>query len=225
LDVQRFYERHARRFDRERSRSLSERADLDWLIAPLGAGGTVLDVGCGAGEPIASYLLSRRLGVTGVDASAAMLELFRIRCPGAEAIHADMRKLNLGRRYDALVAWDSFFHLDREAQRTVLAQFARHLRPGARLLFTSGPEDGERTNPLWGDPLFHASLSPGEYRTRLSQIGFVDLQFRPEDPECGGRSVWRAVLGRIAAAPPRELHGPAPSSSIGRSGSRVRDPL
>lgn len=48
------YERHARDFDRDRSRSLVEKAWLDRFLAGARPGGTVLDVGCGMGEPMAN---------------------------------------------------------------------------------------------------------------------------------------------------------------------------
>ena len=41
------YERHARDFDRDRSRSLQERAWLDRFLGHVRPSGTVLDVGCG----------------------------------------------------------------------------------------------------------------------------------------------------------------------------------
>ena len=43
-----------------------------------------------------------------------------------------------------------------------------------------------------GDPLHHASLSPDAYRRLLAAEGFDVLDFTPEDPDCGGHSVWLA---------------------------------
>jgi hypothetical protein len=43
-----------------------------------------------------------------------------------------------------------------------------------------------------GDPLHHASLSPAEYHDRLAAEGFDVLHFTPEDPDCGGHTVWLA---------------------------------
>jgi ubiquinone/menaquinone biosynthesis C-methylase UbiE len=48
------YERHARAYDRDRSRFLQERAWLDRLLGYVPPGGMVLEVGCGMGERIAS---------------------------------------------------------------------------------------------------------------------------------------------------------------------------
>jgi hypothetical protein len=51
------YRRNAVHFDAERPRSLFERPWLDRLRALLPDGGTLLDIGCGMGEPIARYFI------------------------------------------------------------------------------------------------------------------------------------------------------------------------
>jgi SAM-dependent methyltransferase len=40
--------------------------------------------------------------------------------------------------------------------------------------------------------LYHASLSPDEYRALLVANDFTAIDARMEDAECGGRSVWLA---------------------------------
>ena len=70
--------------------------------------------------------------------------------------------------------------------------FRVHAAPGAPLLFTSGPRHGEATGTLRGEPLYHASLAPDEYRSLLAANDFTVVIERMEDPECGGHSVWLA---------------------------------
>jgi hypothetical protein len=60
-------------------------------------------------------------------------------------------------------------------------------------MFTSGPRDGEVYSTYEGEPLFHASLSPEEYTQRLTDHGFAVEAFVPDDPTCGGHSVWLAT--------------------------------
>lgn len=119
-----------------------------------------------------------------------MLGHFRANLPGAEAVAADMRALNLGRRLDVIVAWDSFFHLSRADQRAMMPVFAAHAAPGARLLLTSGPRDNEAIGQVGGEPVIHASLSPEAYRALFAKHGFDVLWFRPEHAEYHGHSVW-----------------------------------
>jgi SAM-dependent methyltransferase len=194
------YERHARAYDADRSRSLQERAWLDRFLGHVPAGGTVLDVGCGSGEPIARYLIDRGIGVVGVDASPSMIDLCRARFPDSEWLVIDMRELELERRFEGTLAWDSFFHLGIEDQREMLSRFARHARPGAPLMFTSGPAEGEAIGSCFGESLYHASLSIDEYQRLLRANGFVLKEQVTRDPECGDHTVWLATYEAQPAA-------------------------
>ena len=189
------YERHALQFDSDRTRELFERPWLDPFLALLPTGGTILDIGCGSGEPIARYCIERGFGVTGIDASPTLIDLCRSRFPGAEWRVADMRSLDIGTQFDGLIAWDSFFHLTQDDQRSMFAVFRRHARPGAALVFTSGPRDGEAVGSYCGEALYHASLAPAEYRALLAENGFGLVRHVAEDPDCGGHTVWLARAG------------------------------
>ena len=188
------YERHARAFDEARGRSLFERGCLDDFAALVRPGGRVLDLGCGSGEPIARDLIRRGFRLTGIDTSPTLIGLCRERFPGEEWRVADMRGLALGRTFDGLLAWDSFFHLAADDQRAIFSVFRAHAAPGAPLLFTTGPEAGEAIGAFQGEPLYHASLAPNEYRSLLAGHGFEVVRHVAEDPECGGHTVWLARL-------------------------------
>jgi SAM-dependent methyltransferase len=162
------------------------------FLALLPARAALLDLGCGAGVPIAAHLVARGHAVTGVDASAPLLELFRRNCPGQPAVLADMRGLALGRVFQGILAWDSLFHLAAEDQRGIFATFRAHAAPGAALIFTSGPRAGIAMGRYAGEALFHASLDPEAYRALLDEAGFEVIAHRAEDPDCGGRTVWLA---------------------------------
>jgi SAM-dependent methyltransferase len=187
------YERNAAAWDAARGGTLHvERAWLDRFAAAARPGGTVLDLGCGTGEPIAGALLARGFGVTGVDAAPTLIALARERLPAGEWVVADMRTLALGRRFDAVLAWHSFFHLAPDDQRAMFSVFAAHAAPDAPLMFTSGPEAGEAIGEWEGEPLYHASLAPAEYRALLAAHGFAELAHVANDATCGGATVWLA---------------------------------
>jgi trans-aconitate methyltransferase len=187
------YERHAPTYDRDRSRSLQERMWLDRFLVHVHSGGTVLDLGCGMGEPIARYLIGRGFRVTGMDTSASMIALCRARFPDSEWVVADMRQVEIGRRFDGILAWDSFFHLGMEDQRKMFQRFAEHAQRGAPLMFTSGPAEGEAIGTYREEPLYHASLGPAEYEQLLATNGFVVRAYMAEDPACGKHTVWLAT--------------------------------
>ena len=186
------YERHAASYDRDRSRDLFERAWLDRFLALVPRGGAILDIGCGMGEPIASYLIAAGHPLTGIDSSAAMIAMCQRRFLGATWAMADMRTLALGRRFAGVLAWDSVFHLCADDQRNMFAIFRDHAAPGAALLFTSGPRSGVEIGRYCGEPLFHASLAPDEYRALLAAHGFAVVSYVAEDPDCGGHTIWLA---------------------------------
>jgi SAM-dependent methyltransferase len=198
------YERRAAAYDRDRSRTLQERGWLDRFLAHVRPGGLILDIGCGMGEPIARYLVEAGRRVVGIDLSESLIALGRARFPGHEWFVADMRTMSLGRRFDGLLAWDSFFHLGMDEQRAIFPRFAAHALPGAPLLFTSGPSEGESMGEYHGEPLYHASLDAVEYRARLESSGFTVRAFVGDDPDCGGHTVWLATFDReIDPATPR----------------------
>jgi SAM-dependent methyltransferase len=188
------YERKARAWvaDRTRQHSLMENGWLARFTALMPPGGTVLDIGCGSGQPIAGYLIAHGYDVTGVDSSPTMIELARGNFPGGRWQIADMRTLSLGQRFQGVIAWDSFFHLTFDDQRRMFPVFAAHAAPGAPLWFSSGPRHGEAIGNLHGEPLYHASLDPEEYRTLLAANGFSVVAHVAEDPACGGHTVWLA---------------------------------
>src|SRR5262245_66075362 len=55
--------------------------------------------------------LPRVLKSLGLDGSARMLELARRAVPGAVFRHGDIRTAEVGGPFDAIVAWDSVFHI------------------------------------------------------------------------------------------------------------------
>ncbi len=187
------YERHAQAWDADRGRSLMKKAWLDRFARRLPPGATLLDVGCGSGEPIARYLAHAGFAITGIDSSPSLIAIARARFPAAEWMVADMRALALGRRFHGVVAWDSFFHLTMDEQRAMFTRFAAHALPGAPLLFTSGSSEGEAIGAWRGEPLYHASLAAAEYERLLEANGFSVQAHRADDPECGGHTVWLAI--------------------------------
>lgn len=186
------YDRQAASYDAGRARVLFERAWLERFAHGLPSGGRVLDLGCGAGEPIARWLIENGFRVIGIDLSAAMLAIARRRWPKGDWRQADMRRLDLGERFDGILGWDSFFHLTPDDQRATIPVLARHLAPGGVLLLTVGPDRAEATGHVGGEKVYHASLSPADYAVRLKDCGLRLTGFLAEDPDCDFHSVLMA---------------------------------
>lgn len=178
-------------FSENRHKTLTERSFLDKLINIVGKGASVLDLGCGTGAPVMGYLLEQGMHVTGVDGSYRMLEIAKDNFPSAEFIQADMRELSLNRKFDAIIAWHSFFHLPAEDQPAMFGIFRDHLNKDGVLLFTSGKEHGEVWSENGGENLFHASLDKERYQSLLEEHNFRVLVYQEDDPECHA-NVWIA---------------------------------
>ncbi len=186
------YEEHALAWDEARGTKLLEQEWLEPFVSALPRGASIFDIGCGSGEPIARHLIERGFALTGIDSSSSLIALCRQRFPDHEWLVGDMRELALGRRFDGILAWHSFFHLNFDDQRAMFPRFAAHAAPGAVLMFTSGPAHGEAIGEWQGEPLYHASLAPDEYRSLLAATGFVVETFNPGESGAEGPSVWLA---------------------------------
>jgi SAM-dependent methyltransferase len=188
------YQRHASDWDRNRERSLFEKPWLDRFLSLLPQTPSILDIGCGGAEPIARYLIEMGCAVTGVDSSSALIGMCKERFPDQEWLVADMRMLSLDRRFDGILAWNSFFHLCPEDQRRMIPTFNRHALAKTALMYTSGPGHGEAIGTFQGEPLYHGSLDGAEYRSLLHENGFEVVSHVVEDPDCGHQTVWLAQM-------------------------------
>ncbi|WP_034696977.1 class I SAM-dependent DNA methyltransferase [Acinetobacter bohemicus] len=184
------YKKHARAWTELRGNFLYEKAWLDHFLARIPQHSKILDLGCGSGKPIADYLIQHDHKITGVDSSDVMIEMARQNFPEQLWLQADMRTVELDQKFNAILAWDSFFHLTPDDQRQMFSQFVRFAQQGTVLMFSSGPSHGEAIGDLFGDALYHASLAPEEYRALLKQSGFKVIKMVAEDVECTGHTVW-----------------------------------
>lgn len=183
------YDKHAEAWGRHRPHSFFEKSWLDRFISVLPAQSSILDVGCGTGEPIAAYLIACGFCVTGVDGSPTMIKIARSRFTDMNWIGMDMRELALMMKFHGIVGWDSFFHLDPDEQRSTLQLFCEHLYPGGALLLTIGHEAGEVLGTVEGDRVYHSSLDPEEYRQILYSAGFKNVEITLQDEDCGSHTV------------------------------------
>ena len=186
------YQKIVQWFDEHRFKGLMERPYLNLIRAHIPPQGTILDLGCGTGEPIAKFFTDQGYIITGVDGSRGMIELCQRRFPQANWLVADMRELHLHQQFDVILAWHSLFHLNHDDQRAMFQTFQSHIKPGGILAFTSGFEHGEEWSDNGGQNLYHASLASEEYQNLLEKHNFNVICHNQEDPACGDATVWVA---------------------------------
>jgi SAM-dependent methyltransferase len=150
------------------------------LLEVLPEGSSVLDLGCGAGIPIARKL-SERHRVTGVDTSRAMLRLARANIPDARFIHSDILDVDLGdSSFDAVVAIFVLFHLPRQEHGRVFERVWSWLRPGGHFLvtLTEHAESPYIEHDFFGTDMYWSNLGLAEYKDLLTGLGFEIVQER-----------------------------------------------
>ena len=186
------YKKHGRAWTALRGQHLYEKGWLDQFLALLPQQAEILDLGCGSGKPIADYLIQQGHCIMGVDSSDVMIEMAQQNFPAHIWHLADMRAVQLDRVFQGVLAWDSFFHLTPDDQRQMFHQFSKFSTQGTVLMFSSGPAEGVAIGNMFGEALYHASLSQQEYRDLLAEHGFEVLKMIVEDAECAGHTVWLA---------------------------------
>ncbi len=148
--------------------------ELALLTDRLADGAAILDIGCGAGVPIARSL-ARQFAVTGVDISAEMIARARANVPGGTFIHGDIMAADFSpKQFAAVTAFYSIFHLPREEHEPLLRRIADWLKPGGYLLATlSAKSEAPYTeDDFFGTTMYWSHHGLDWYRQMLIAAGF-----------------------------------------------------
>ena len=95
---------------------------------------SVLDAGCGTGR-VGRELARRGIDVVGIDIDPEMLRTAELKGEGATWVLADLKAVDLGRPFDAVVmAGNVMIFLAPGTEAAVVANLARHLEPGGVLI-------------------------------------------------------------------------------------------
>lgn len=98
----------------------------------LQPGARVLEVGCGTGQ-VTQRLAAAGAAVVALDALPEMLAAARKRAPGATFLQGDVRNVELGGPYDAVVLSFVLHNLDGPDRRALLGRLAGALASGGRI--------------------------------------------------------------------------------------------
>ncbi len=155
--------RNVRKMDRE----------LHELKSLLPRFGEVLDVGSGAGVPVAKFLVEHNFQVTGIDISDTMLELAKRNVPTAIFRKMNINKLEFEKNsFDGLVCVYVLFHIPRVNHKFVLENFHRILKPNGILLLNTGVFDSEVFSQFFDVPMFWSSHQPEVTAKLVKAVGF-----------------------------------------------------
>jgi len=120
----------------------------------------VLEVGCGTGN-LTRELVKLGYDVVGVDVSDGMLRVARNKVPGVRFVKADVREMDIGERFDAVVStFDSLNNLLNEEDLSLAFRKIReHLKPKG--IFVGDLNTPYAMTSDWNDTLFVKELKNG----------------------------------------------------------------
>jgi len=147
--------------------------ELEEFASLLPKNAKVLDVGCGAGIPVAKFLVDSGFEVVGIDFSENMLRLARKNMPQTTFIRKDMTKLDFAdNTFDGLTAFYSIIHVPREKHSLLFKSFNRILKPNGIMLACMGPDEWEATEDYYGTKMFWSQYSPEKSLQLVKDAGF-----------------------------------------------------
>ena len=170
------------------------------LAGLLPAGGTVLDLGCGAGIPATRELTDHGLRVAGVDFSAVQLARARRLVPAASLVRADMTALHLRpASLDAVVSFYALIHVPLADQRALFPRIRSWLRPGGYLLAIVGADRWTGAERYLGADMFWDHADTATYLRWFEAARLVPVWHRFIQEGDSGHAL---ILARASATAP-----------------------
>ncbi len=170
--VRKGYDEIAEEYHANRNK-FDHRKELKEFAALLPNNAKVLDVGCGAGVPVARFLVDCGFRVTGIDFSENMLKLARKNVPKAVFIKKDMNRLDFAASsFDGLAAFYSIIHVPREKHPLLFENFHRMLKPDGIILVCMGPDEWEAVDEYQGTEMFWSHYTPERSLQLVKDAGF-----------------------------------------------------
>jgi ubiquinone/menaquinone biosynthesis C-methylase UbiE len=181
------------------------RSWLEAMLPVLPRGARVLDLGCGAGVPVARWLTEQGCVVVGVDGSPRQIALARDNEPRAEFIAADMTAVEFEpMSFDAVTAFYSITHVPRDEHPMLLRRIRTWLKPGGMFLASLGYGDTPAWMGEWlGTTMFFSHFDAATNLALVKDAGFdIDRSEIIGEEENGTevRFLW------VMARPSRPLH-------------------
>ena len=187
-----------------------------WLagfVALLPDNAHVLDLGCGAGVPVARRFVELGFDVTGVDGSARQIGLARAHVPAAAFLHADMTGVELpAASFDGVAAFYSIIHVPAAEQGPLLARIGSWLKPGGVFVGSFGAGKAHDWTGDWlGTEMFFSHNDEATSVALVRQAGLEPLRTETvEQDNEDARFLW--ILAR-------KLDHPAGRDNPGRRGT------
>lgn len=152
----------------------------------------ILDIGCGTGYPIASYLSKMGHRITGIDISENMIEEAKaLRLKNADFFVQNIMEYRPQKQFDAVIAFDSIWHVEESRQKELFERISDMLKDGGWLLFTHGKERGTIRGEMFRKTFVYSALDGSEVKKILSdnRMEIVNWLEKYEEPSIGTRDL------------------------------------
>ena len=144
----------------------------------------ILDAGCGTGYPTDKYLTDNGYSVKGIDISRKMIEKARLlNLKNAEFEQCDFLSYKNAEKFDAIIAFDSLWHISQDKQPEIYKKAASLLKSGGYFLFTGGKERGSCRGEMFEETFYYAALDTREIIELLEKNGFEIVQIETDFKE------------------------------------------
>lgn len=177
---------------------------LERLTQRLEPQSRIVELGCGAGIPVARHLAALGHDITGFDISGAQIERARTNVPTARFVQADMRTLDHeADSLDAIVAFYAITHIPRVAHPEIFMRIATWLKPGGLSLASLGARDCPDWTGEWlGTQMFFSHFDAATNLRLVEQAGLAVLNHEVVVEQEDGQPV--AFLWLLAQKPRRK---------------------
>lgn len=171
---------------------------LRMLLKTIPPGASVLDLGCGSGDP-ADIEIAKEHTVTGVDVSQTQVDLARKNVPDGTFIRADAGSVEFPPdSFDAVVSFYTLEHIPRKEHPGILRRINRWLKRDGHLLISIEAADYDDEFGEWlGVPMFLSCYDPETMKRLVAEAGFALIRSEIETQiENGNEIPFLWIYGR-----------------------------
>ena len=143
----------------------------------------VLDIGCGTGCPIDKYLNQKGFSIVGIDISEKMIEeAQKLNLSNSVFIRKDFIDFTSTDKFDAIIAFDSIWHIEEDRQEMVYGKVSQLLRSNGYFIFTHGKNRGTIKGNMFSEEFIYSALSANKVKELIEQSG-MDIVLWQENYE------------------------------------------
>ena len=132
----------------------------------------ILDLGCGPGFPVASFLVKKGHKVTGIDISKTMLNYARKFVKEGKFIFGDIRTIKLPGGYDSIISTFSLIHMPKKDAKKCIKKIYNLLNERGLLYISVIESEGEKKFNWFGKTTKYFYFKESEIKNILKKAKF-----------------------------------------------------